>query len=52
MCIGIGAPDGGQRREHPLDGNQVGDDLDGVGCRLVGVGPAEYGWRKSRQGIV
>ena len=29
MCIGVGEPDGGQRRERPLDGDQVGDDLDG-----------------------
>ena len=40
MCIGVGEPDGGQRRERPLDGDQVGDDLDGLGFRGEGVGPA------------
>ena len=48
MSIGVGTPAGGQRRERPLDGDQVGDDLDGLGCRGEGIGPAEYGWRKSR----
>ena len=27
MCIGVGAPDGGQRRERPLNGDQVGDEM-------------------------
>ena len=40
MCIGVGADDGGQRRERPLDGDQVGDDLDGLGVRFEGIGPA------------
>ena len=40
MSIGVGGPAGGQRRERPLDGDQVGDDLDGLGCRGEGVGPA------------
>ena len=40
MSIEVGAPGGGQRRERPLDGDQVGDDLDGLGCRGEGVGPA------------
>ena len=52
MCIGVGAPDGRQHRERPLDGDQVGDDLDGLGVRFESIGPAEYGWRKSRQVIV
>ena len=34
------ASDGGQRRARPLDGDQVGDDLNSLGRRLVGVGPA------------
>ena len=40
MCIAIREPDVGQRRERPLDGDQVDDDLDGVDPALVGVGPA------------
>ena len=40
MCIGVGAPDGRQRRERPLDGDQVGDDLDGLGVRFEDIGPA------------
>ena len=40
MCIGVGVPDGGQRRERTLDGHQVGDDLDGLGFRGKGLGPA------------
>ena len=40
MCIGVGEPDGGQRRERPLDGYQVGDDLDGLGVRFEDIGPA------------
>ena len=40
MCIGVGEPDGGQRRERPLDGDQVGDDLDGLGFR----GPSGRIW--------
>ena len=40
MCIGVGASDGGQRRERSLDGDQVGDDLDGLGVRFEGIGPA------------
>ena len=40
MCIGVGASDGDQRRERPLDGDQVGDDLDGLGVRFEGIGPA------------
>ena len=40
MCIGIGAPDGGQRRERPLDGDEVADHLDGLGVRFEGIGPA------------
>ena len=39
MSIGVVAPYGGQRCERPLDGDQVGDDLDGLSCRGVGVGP-------------
>ena len=27
MCIGVGPPDGGQRRERPLNGDQVGDEM-------------------------
>ena len=40
MCIGVGVPDGGQRRERPLDDDQVGDHLDGLGVRFEGIGPA------------
>ena len=40
MCIGVGASDGGQRRERPLDGDQVGDDLQCLGVRFEGIGPA------------
>ena len=41
MCIGIGvgADDGGQCPERPLDGDQVGDDLDGLGVRFESIGP-------------
>ena len=52
MSIGVGEPDIGQRRERPLDGDEVADHLDGLDRPLVGIGPAEYGWRKSRQEIV
>ena len=40
MSIAIREPDGGQRRERPLDGDEVGDDLDGLGVRFEGIGPA------------
>ena len=40
MCIGVGASDGGQRRERPLDGDRVGDDLQCLGVRSEGIGPA------------
>ena len=40
MCIGVGELGVGQCRERPLDGDQVGDDLDGLGVRFEGIGPA------------
>ena len=39
MCIGVGASDGGQRRERPLDGDQMRDHLQCLGVRLEGIGP-------------
>ena len=40
MSIGVRVANRLQRREHPFDGDQVGDHLDRLGSRLVGVGPA------------
>ena len=51
MCIGVGEPDVGQRRERPLDGDQVGDDLDCLGVRFEGIGPADRQRPESRQEI-
>ena len=51
MCIGVGASDGGQSRERPLDGDQMRDHLQCLGVSFEGIGPAEYGRRKSRQEI-
>ena len=39
MCIGVGAVEASQGRERPLDGDKAGDDLDGLGRPLVGIGP-------------
>ena len=33
-CIGVGSPDGVQRRERPLDGDQAGDDSAGARASL------------------
>ena len=35
-CIGVGAPDGVQRRERPLDDDQAGDDSAGARASLGG----------------
>ena len=40
MCIGIPALEVSQRHERPLDGDQAGDDLDGLRRALVGIRPA------------
>ena len=40
MCIAVRALEASQRNERPLDGDKAGDDLDGFGLPLVGIGPA------------
>ena len=45
MCIRIGAPCGASARESVHDGDQVGDDLNGLGGRLVGCAVAVGGVR-------
>ena len=52
MCIGVRALEASQRREGPLDGDEAGDDLDGLGRPLVGIGPADRLSAESRQEIV
>ena len=49
MCIGVGASDGGQRRERPLDGDQMRDHLQCLGVRLEGIGPHYVRCTKPRQ---
>ena len=39
-CIGTLVSDAGQPRDLPFDGDEVGDDLEGVGLVGVGVRPA------------
>ena len=39
MCIGVRALQGSQRRERPLDGDEVADHLDGLDRPLVGIRP-------------
>jgi len=39
MCIRVRALEASQRRERAFDGDKAGDDLDGLGCSLVGIGP-------------
>ena len=41
MCIAVRALEASQRRERPLDSDEAGDDLDGLGGPLVGIGPAD-----------
>ncbi len=52
MCIALRALEASQRTERALDGDQAGEDLDGLGRRLVGVRPADRQRPESRQKIV
>ena len=52
MCIAAFLVDAGHGEKRPFDGDQAGDDLDGLRSPLVGVRPADLGGRESGQEIV
>ena len=51
MCIRVRALGGVQGAERPVDGDQVGDHLDGLDGLLVCIGPADRMTAESRQEV-